>query len=79
MMQCIVSRLLYLHHILHFATDRTEAPVVTWYYGIGATYYSVNPSTGFYDKKYAVDKYEMTTVSKDWGTTVELLATATDF
>ncbi len=62
-----------------FATDRTEAPVVTWYYGIGATYYSVNPSTGFYDKKYAVDKYEMTTVSKDWGTTVELLATATDF
>ena len=62
-----------------FATDRTEAPLVTWYYGIGATYYSVNPSTGFYDKKYAVDKYEMTTVSKDWGPTVELLATATDF
>ena len=62
-----------------FATDRTEAPLVTWYYGIGATYYSVNPTTGFYDKKYAVDKYEMTTVSKDWGTTVELLATATDF
>lgn len=62
-----------------FATDRTEAPVVTWYYGIGATYYSVNPTTGFYDKKYAIDKYEMTTVSKDWGTTVELLATATDF
>lgn len=62
-----------------FATDRTEAPVVTWYYGIGATYYSVNPATGFYDKKYAVDKYDMTTVSKDWGTTVELLATAINF
>lgn len=62
-----------------FATDRTEAPLVTWYYGIGATYYSVNPSTGFYDKKYAVDKYTMTAVTKDWGPTVELLATATDF
>ena len=66
-----------------FATDRTEAPVVTWYYGIGYSYYSVapesEPNKGFYSEKYAVDKYEKTAVTTHWGTTVEIKPAATGF
>ncbi|MDO5403320.1 MAG: pectinesterase family protein, partial [Eubacteriales bacterium] len=66
-----------------FATDRTEAPVVTWYYGIGYSYYSVAPESepdkGFYSEKYAVDKYEKTAVTTHWGTTVEIKPAGSGF
>ena len=55
-------------------------PTVSWYYGIGYSYYSVNPENKWeYTLKYAVDKYTTTMVDKNWGTTVDLEPTATGF
>ncbi len=43
---------------------------VSWYYGIDYMYYSINPSTGFYSKEYAVDKHTKTTCVQKWGSTM---------
>lgn len=60
-----------------------KMPTITWYYGIGYSYYSVTPSTelnkGFYSEKYAVDKYTKTAVDTHWGTAVELTPDASGF
>lgn len=60
---------------------------ITWYYGVGCSYYSAKESTdgkngSYYDEACAVDKYYKATVSQNpghWGATVNLLAGATGF
>lgn len=64
-------------------SSNTKAPTITWYYGIGYSYYSVAPATelnkGYYSEKYAVDKYTRTVVDTHWGTAVEVTAKSSGF
>lgn len=64
-------------------SSSATAPIISWYYGIGYSYYSVAPATesnkGFYSEKYAIDKYTTTVVDTHWGTTVEVTANASGF
>lgn len=48
--------------------DKGEV-ILTWYYGIGHSYYSLD-DTGFYNIEKAYDKFEKTACSKYWGATV---------
>ncbi len=60
---------------------------ITWYYGVGFSYYSAKAATdgkngSYYDEACAVDKYYKATVSQNpghWGATVNLFANATGF
>lgn len=55
---------------------------VTWYYGVGYSYFSANPVTRYYDEAYAVDQYEKNAISMvpgHWGATVNLSANAAGF
>lgn len=63
----------------------SEEVKLTWYYGVGYKYYSINPTSkdsngnykyGFYDAERAYDKYEKNEVFR-WGCTV--LVKGTDF
>ncbi len=64
-----------------------ENSKVTWYYGVGFSYYSAKPAEdgkngSYYDEAYAVDRYEKTLVSQNpghWGATVNLFPAATGF
>ncbi|RDY32167.1 pectinesterase family protein [Lachnotalea glycerini] len=64
-------------------SNNEKAPTVTWYYGIGYSYYSVAPASetnkGYYSKKYAVDQYTKTVVDTHWGTVVEITKNAMGF
>lgn len=53
-------------------SDKTNPAKITWYYGIGNTYYSMD-SNGWYDKDRAMTKPEkIMTNPSNWGTTVQL-------
>ena len=58
---------------LKFETSGSDTATVQWYYGIGYTYYSANPSTGFYDEEYAYDKSTLSPVQR-WGCSVRVTA-----
>ncbi|MDE7252389.1 MAG: hypothetical protein K2O32_05530, partial [Acetatifactor sp.] len=68
-------------------TIRGNGSKITWYYGVGFSYYSAKPSTdgkngAYYDEAYAVDKYEKTKIAQNpghWGATVNLFAGAKGF
>ncbi len=65
-------------------TIKGNGATVTWYYGVGFSYYSAKLSGKdmYYDEAYAVDKYYKGTVSQNpghWGATVNLLSGATGF
>lgn len=55
---------------VRFETSSTEPAEISWYYGIGYTYYSAGPD-GFYNEDYAVDRHSRKGVSK-WGTAVRV-------
>ncbi|MCM1091766.1 MAG: pectinesterase family protein [Butyrivibrio sp.] len=59
---------------------------ITWYYGVGFSYYSAKLSadgkSAYYDEAYAVDKYTKQLIGQNpghWGATVNLLAGARGF
>lgn len=64
-------------------TIKSDTPAtVTWYYGVGYSYYSANPVTRYYDEAYAVDQYEKNAISMvpgHWGATVNLSQNAAGF
>ncbi len=51
--------------------------VLTWYYGIGYYYYSID-ATGYYNEENAFDKYDKNTPAK-WGVATYVKNTATGF
>lgn len=60
-------------------TSGTEKAKITWYYGIGYTYYSLNAS-GYYDKDRAMTRNSKLAVSPArWGTTVLVGNTGSGF
>ena len=69
------------------SANDSGASTITWYYGVGYTYYSAKLSADgkslYYDEAYAVDKYELSQpISQGvghWGATVNLLAGAEGF
>ena len=60
-----------------FVNDTNREVLLTWYYGIGYKYYSVD-SSGFYNEENAYDKYQKLTAAK-WGCSVYVRNTATAF
>jgi len=40
-----------------YVTLKGEGHTISWYYGVGTKYYSVDPSTGLYNKRLAYDRY----------------------
>ncbi|MBP3567721.1 MAG: LysM peptidoglycan-binding domain-containing protein [Lachnospiraceae bacterium] len=40
-----------------YVTLKGNGHTISWYYGVGTLYYSVDPGTGFYNKRLAMDKY----------------------
>jgi pectin methylesterase-like acyl-CoA thioesterase len=68
-------------------SSRTSGSTITWYYGVGYSYYSAKQSTDgktgcYYDEGCAVDKYYQGTISQNpghWGATVNLFAGAKGF
>ncbi len=40
-----------------YVTLKGNGHTISWYYGVGTNYYSVDPDTGFYNKRLAMDKY----------------------
>ncbi len=62
---------------LHSYTGDKDV-TVTWYYGIGYTYYSADPTTGRYSETAAAGKTALSPVS-DWGGTVIVTNNAENF
>ncbi|SEG00191.1 pectinesterase family protein [Lachnospira multipara] len=62
---------------ISFVNDTNEEVLLTWYYGIGYKYYSID-STGFYNEENAYDKYDKNTATK-WGASVYVNGKATGF
>lgn len=67
-------------------TIQGNGATITWYYGVGFSYYSAKLSedgkSAYYDEAYAVDKYNKQTISQNpghWGATVNLLKGAAGF
>ena len=63
---------------------KESGSTITWYYGVGFSYYSAKKTTNgsYYDEAWAVDKYYKTAVEKNpghWGSTVNLFANAKGF
>ena len=63
-----------------YITIKNEEPqrgkvLITWYYGIGYKYYSVNEE-GYYDETLAEEKISKNPAKFRWGATVQLLPTA---
>lgn len=58
-------------------TDAENPATVSWYYGTGYSYYSINPKTHEYDEDYAVAKTSRG--EQTWGTAFKVLSTAHDF
>jgi len=40
-----------------YVTLKGNGHTISWYYGVGTLYYSVDPGTGLYNKRLAMDKY----------------------
>ncbi len=40
-----------------YVTLKGNGHTISWYYGVGTLYYSVDPDTGLYNKRLAMDKY----------------------
>ena len=40
-----------------YVTLKGNGHTISWYYGVGTKYYSVDPATGLYNKRLAMDKY----------------------
>ena len=40
-----------------YVTLKGNGHTISWYYGVGTNYYSVDPATGYYNKRLAMDKY----------------------
>lgn len=53
------------------AADENNKPTLTWYYGIGYTYYSANK--GYYDEAYYVERTAKSTATR-WGCTLRVEA-----
>ncbi len=62
---------------ISFVNDTDEEVLLTWYYGIGYQYYSID-STGYYNPENAYDKYAKGKPS-DWGCAVYIKPAATAF
>ncbi len=62
---------------ISFVNDTDEDVLLTWYYGIGYQYYSID-STGYYNPENAYDKYAKGRPA-DWGTAVYIKPAATAF
>lgn len=69
-----------------FESALEAGSTITWYYGVGCSYYSAKLSedgkSAYYDEAYAVDKFTMQKIEQNpghWGSTVNLLAGATGF
>jgi len=60
-----------------FVNDTDKEVLLTWYYGIGYKYYSIDKS-GFYNAQNQYDQYEKLTASK-WGSSVYVKDSATAF
>jgi len=60
-----------------FVNDTDEEVLLTWYYGIGCEYYSIDAS-GYYNAERAYDKFEKKGAA-DWGATVFVSPSATAF
>ena len=67
-------------------TIEGNGSTITWYYGVGFSYYSAKLSedgkSAYYDEAYAVDKYNKQLISQNpghWGATVNLLSGARGF
>lgn len=67
-------------------STRTKGSTITWYYGVGYSYYSAKKSedgkSAYYDEGCAVDKYYKVGIEQNpghWGATVNLLQQATGF
>ena len=66
---------------------KESGSTITWYYGVGFSYYSAKKTTdgkngSYYDEAWAVDKYYKTAVEQNpghWGSTVNLFANAKGF
>lgn len=65
---------------------REDGSTISWYYGVGYSYYSAKLSedkkSAYYDEAYAVDKYYKQTISQNpghWGATVNLFSGAKGF
>lgn len=62
---------------ISFVNDSQKEVLLTWYYGIGYQYYSVD-STGYYNAENAYDQYEKAAASK-WGCATYVKNTAKGF
>lgn len=67
-------------------SNNENGSTITWYYGVGYSYYSAKISadkrSAYYDEAWAVDKYYQTSISQNpghWGATVNLFAGAKGF
>ena len=67
-------------------SDRKDGSTISWYYGVGYSYYSAKLSadkkSAYYDEAYAVDKYYKQMISQNpghWGATVNLFSGAKGF
>lgn len=67
-------------------SDRKAGSTISWYYGVGYSYYSAKLSadkkSAYYDEAYAVDKYYKQMISQNpghWGATVNLFSGAKGF
>ena len=40
-----------------YVTLKGNGHTISWYYGVGTKYYSINPATGLYNKTLAMDRY----------------------
>ena len=62
---------------ISFVNDEDGQVLLTWYYGIGYQYYSID-SSGYYNPQNAYDKYEKKGPA-DWGAAVFIKPSATAF
>ncbi|SEW41257.1 pectinesterase family protein [[Clostridium] fimetarium] len=62
---------------ISLVNDEQGQVLLTWYYGIGYTYFSAD-STGYYNAESAYDQYNEKTVAK-WGCSTYIQNTATGF
>lgn len=60
-----------------FVNDTNKEVLLTWYYGIGYKYYSIDNS-GYYNAENAYDKYQKLTAAR-WGCSVYVKSAATGF